>query len=169
MRNIFDRGHFQEYSIEERYFSAVEAKIRAHFHEAFWDDAMRAYRTRKGELHYAELVQALALWTGLAPEGLAEELRAKLADPGNPFTKVTLSHYIYKLDALMMEPEKYYMCVEKHIMDVWGSMVLEGATSFWETIDGGDAFSKAGSLCHGWSAVPVYFWHKYAAYRPADV
>ncbi len=150
------------------YFSAVEAEIRAPFNEAFWNDAMRAYRTRKDEPHYAELVQALALWTRLVPEGLAEELRAKLADPRNPFTKVTLSHYIYKLDALMMEPEKYYMCVEKHIMDVWGGMILEGATSFWETIDGGDAFSKAGSLCHGWSAVPVYFWHKYAAFRPAD-
>ena len=48
-----------------------------------------------------------------------------------------------------------------------GCMLALGATSFWETIDGGDAFSKAGSLCHGWSAVPVYFWHKYAAYRPA--
>lgn len=28
MRNIFDRGHFQEYSIEERYFSAVEGRSR---------------------------------------------------------------------------------------------------------------------------------------------
>ena len=87
--------------------------------------------------HFAELVQALALWTGLVPADLAGDLRAKLADPGNPFTKVTLSHYIYKLDALMMEPKKYYTCVEKHIMSVWGGMILEGATSFWETIDGG--------------------------------
>ncbi|MBR7040261.1 MAG: family 78 glycoside hydrolase catalytic domain [Clostridia bacterium] len=151
------------------YFASAEGEISAHFHETFWDDTMRAYRTRKGENHYAELVQALALWTGLVPEELAGDLRAKLADPANPFTKVTLSHYIYKLDALMMEPEKYYTCVEKHIMSVWGSMILEGATSFWETIEGGDAFSKAGSLCHGWSAVPVYFWHKYAAYRPKDI
>ena len=115
--------------------------------------------------HYAELVQSLALWNGLVPDAFAADLRARLADPENPWVKVTLSHFIYKLDALMMEPERYYDTVERHILDVWGSMVLRGATSFWETIHGGDAFSKAGSLCHGWSAIPVYFWWKYAAWR----
>ena len=150
-------------------YAAAEAAIRAHFQEAFWDEAAGAYRTRAGEAHYAELVQALALWCGLVPADKAPALRARLADPQNPWVKVTLSHYLYKLDALMMEPEKYYACVERHILDTWGGMVLSGATSFWETINGGDAFGKAGSLCHGWSAVPVYFWHKYAAFRPENL
>ena len=146
-------------------YAAAEDAIRAGFHKTFWDGGAKAYRTRAGETHFAELVQALALWTGLVPAEYAQDLRARLADPANPWVKVTLSHYLYKLDALMMEPEKYYGTVERHIMDVWGSMVLAGATSFWETSGGGDAFSKAGSLCHGWSAVPVYFWGKYAAWR----
>ena len=34
------------------------------------------------------------------------------------------------------------------------------ATAVWETKGGADAFGKAGSLCQGWSAVPVYFYHK---------
>ena len=40
-------------------------------------------------------------------------------------------------------------------------MLRQGATTFWETIDGADAFGKAGSLCHGWSAVPAYLYLKY--------
>lgn len=30
----------------------------------------------------------------------------------------------------------------------------------WETLDGASAFDSAGSLCHGWSALPVYYYHK---------
>ena len=40
-------------------------------------------------------------------------------------------------------------------------MLYNGATSFWETIDGAWAFDTAGSLCHGWSAIPVLFYYKY--------
>ena len=42
-------------------------------------------------------------------------------------------------------------------------MLDQGATSVWETIDGGFAFEKAGSLCHGWSAVPIYIYLRYGA------
>jgi hypothetical protein len=38
-------------------------------------------------------------------------------------------------------------------------MLENGATSFWETIEGEAAFDKAGSLCHGWSALPVYYYN----------
>ena len=40
-------------------------------------------------------------------------------------------------------------------------MLFNGATTFWETLEGADAFHRAGSLCHGWSAVPVYFYYAY--------
>jgi hypothetical protein len=39
-------------------------------------------------------------------------------------------------------------------------MLAEDATSFWETEDGAAAFGNAGSLCHGWSALPIYYLHK---------
>ena len=37
-------------------------------------------------------------------------------------------------------------------------MVFSGATSFWETSLGGDDFDNAGSLCHGWSSLPVLYY-----------
>ena len=30
-----------------------------------------------------------------------------------------------------------------------------------ETAAGADDFGKAGSLCHGWSAIPIYFYYRY--------
>ena len=44
---------------------------------------------------------------------------------------------------------------------LWGSMLYRNATSFWETIVGGDDFTDGGSLCHGWSAVPIYIYFTY--------
>ena len=40
-------------------------------------------------------------------------------------------------------------------------MLLTGTDTFWETEEGASAFGYAGSLCHGWSAVPVYLFGKY--------
>ena len=40
-------------------------------------------------------------------------------------------------------------------------MLYNGATSFWETIKGHADFGEAGSLCHGWSAIPIYFYQAY--------
>lgn len=45
-----------------------------------------------------------------------------------------------------------------------GKMLDAGATSFWEMKDGWKDFDGAGSLCHGWSAIPVYFYARYPEY-----
>jgi hypothetical protein len=36
--------------------------------------------------------------------------------------------------------------------------VQSGATSLWETALGGNDFGMAGSLCHGWSSLPTYYY-----------
>ena len=38
-------------------------------------------------------------------------------------------------------------------------MIASGATTCWETQYGASDFNNAGSLCHGWSALPVYYYH----------
>ena len=38
-----------------------------------------------------------------------------------------------------------------------GRMLNAGATRAWETLDGASAFDNAGSLCHGWSALPILY------------
>ena len=41
-------------------------------------------------------------------------------------------------------------------------MLENSATSFWETDEGADAFGLAGSLCHGWTAIPIRYYAEYA-------
>ena len=39
-------------------------------------------------------------------------------------------------------------------------MLDYGSDTTWETIDGACAFDNAGSLCHGWTAIPIYYFRK---------
>jgi hypothetical protein len=47
------------------------------------------------------------------------------------------------------------------IAEQWGGMLFKNATAFWETLKGGWDFDGAGSLCHGWSAIPAYIYGAY--------
>lgn len=73
----------------------------------------------------------------------------------------TLSSSIYKYDALLREGDTYWEYVKKDIEKQWGNMLFSGATTFWETAEGHADFNNAGSLCHGWSAVPIYLYATY--------
>ena len=67
----------------------------------------------------------------------------------------------YFYDALLSVGDDYKDYVIKDIEDKYGYMLSCGATTFWETIEGWHAFSSAGSLCHGWSALPIYYFDKF--------
>ncbi|MFK7692054.1 family 78 glycoside hydrolase catalytic domain [Paenibacillus sp. HJGM_3] len=145
--------------------SSIAAKVKKAIHERFWNPTESAYRTYRREVveeeHYAELTQALALCTKVCPDPLAGQVRERLSKRDNGFVPVSLSYSLFKFKALLDEPELYGKLVFDSIANDWGSMLFRGATSFWETIEGADAFGRAGSLCHGWSAIPVYFYYAY--------
>ena len=61
-----------------------------------------------------------------------------------------------------MRPEKWSRWVFERIARDWGHMLYSGATTFWETLKGAWDFDRAGSLCHGWSAIPIYLYFAYA-------
>jgi glycogen debranching enzyme len=76
-------------------------------------------------------------------------------------TDCTLSLKAIKYDALLKaDAEKYSEFVLNEIKSDYTPMLKAGATSVWETVDGAIAFGNAGSLCHGWSAAPVYYYHR---------
>ena len=65
----------------------------------------------------------------------------------------------FKYDAMIaVDREKYKDVILGDIRVKYGKMLDEGATSFWETEEGASAFANAGSLCHGWSALPIYYY-----------
>jgi hypothetical protein len=132
-------------------------RVKAAVHRAFWDGAAGVYRSFRlgGELwHTAELTQSLALCAGVCPAPLAEGLRERLRS-GDGMVEISLSHSIYKFEALLRD-QRYAPEVVEAVAAQWGGMLYKGATSFWETARGAEDFDDAGSLCHGWSAVPIY-------------
>ena len=65
-------------------------------------------------------------------------------------------------DALLTVSDKYGDFVIDDIKMKYGRMLEHGASTFWETEKGWEDFGGAGSLCHGWSAIPVYYLSKLA-------
>ncbi len=136
-------------------------KIRKHFHSMFWDSSRNSYRTYVGDgaiKHFSELTQSLAILARACPDDRMPELRALLASNDNGLVRTTLSQSIYKFEALLTDKPNYGKWVFNSISKDWGHMLSCGATSFWETLKGSSDFNNAGSLCHGWSAIPVYFY-----------
>ncbi len=95
----------------------------------------------------------LAMLAGLGDRAFADKLIAER----DTLTDNTLSMNYYLYDALLSIDGSYKDYILKDIEDKYSYMLENGATTFWETIDGWHAFSDAGSLCHGWSALPAYY------------
>ena len=104
---------------------------------------------------YTALGNALAILTGLTTEEesrhIAEALRRGELSP------CTLSMKGFVYDALLAVDEGYRADVKADIHRTFLPMLAAGATTVWEVADGAAAFDNAGSLCHGWSAMPVLY------------
>lgn len=80
------------------------------------------------------------------------------ADTGVTVIPTTLSMYAFRFDSLLREDrEKYAPVVIAQIEKDYLRMLRCGATSFWETLLGEQDFDNVGSLCHGWTALPIYY------------
>lgn len=162
-------GHLgkQEYALQ---LEALQEAVRSACHTRFWNEEDSCYRTyapfqegqyRAEKQPCAELVQALAVLTGVAGPEERARLLPQLAQGNEGWTPCTLSMIRFKYEALLTQQAQYLPLVFADIANIWGHMLFSGATSFWETADGAAAFDGAGSLCHGWSAMPVYFYYAY--------
>jgi hypothetical protein len=143
----------------------VAGTIRKSFHRMFWSDSRQIYLNYAGgpseNVYDSEVTQALAVCAGVCPGTIAELLRQKIASDNNGLEKTTLSYSMYKFSALLEKPERYATVAFGKIAEDWGSMLFNRATSFWETVEGSRGFDNSGSTCHGWSAVPSYFYQAY--------
>ena len=74
----------------------------------------------------------------------------------------TYSSLPVKYEAIIRADGNADYCVED-ICRQFGGMLLQGATSYWETALGEADFDDAGSLCHGWSSVACHIFTKYLA------
>lgn len=142
------------------YYKKLYININKAINKEFYDKETNLYITKKGKKNYSELGNCLVVICGAAEKTAINNIAKKLIKQNNNMTKLTLSMMCFKYDALLIaNKEKYKDYVLEDIDKVYGYMLEQGATSFWETLKGDSDFDNAGSLCHGWSAMPVYYYN----------
>lgn len=136
--------------------------IRARFYRE--DTGLFASFDQRAQNKYSVLTNALCLLCGAA-EGVDKTNLLKIlaangpADTGLCVIPNTLSMNSFRFDALLREDRERYAPVILNELDRdYLHMLRHGATTFWETILGAEDFHEAGSLCHGWSALPIYYY-----------
>ena len=144
-----------------RRWREAAAGLRTRVRERFWNGRAQRLETYLGEgagtgrAH--ELVQALAILADVVPGDALESVARKLSGRSD-WVETTLSQSLHKYEALCKVGPEYGRLALRAMDAQWGRMLDAGATSFWEMKDGWKDFDGAGSLCHGWSAVPVHFY-----------
>lgn len=138
-------------------YRAEAALVRKKAHDAFYctqNGLFYSYCVNGRGEGMSEYCQVFALYAGIA-EKKEEKAVLDVLMSDNALTPLTLNNYIFKYEVLLQR-NGYERFVCEDVRRVWGYMLEQGATTFWETIKGEADFCGAGSLCHGWSAVPVY-------------
>ncbi len=131
--------------------------VKNAINKEFYDKTTGLYRFAQNGGYY-ELINSYAILTGVANKHRAKNICKKIVKKSE-MCPCTLSMLAFKYDALLKVSKKYNGYVLKEIDKNYSYMLENGATSFWETIKGADDFGGAGSLCHGWSALPVYYYN----------
>lgn len=138
-------------------FDGLSVTIRSAARRAFFDSERRLFFIHEKSEQPTELANSLAVITEIADKADAEYICEKLAN--GELVPCSLSMRTFKYDAMLMTDKNAYATVVlDEIRKTYSHMLREGATSVWETADGAAAFDNAGSLCHGWSAIPVYYY-----------
>ena len=134
-------------------FDADTERIKKAITDQLFDEKTGLFAVSlKEKDKYSQLGNAFALLIGLGNEKTLAAVKKS-----DSLIPATLSMLPFVYDALIKCDPTGNDFVISDIREKYGYMLSCGATSFWETIEGERAFSKAGSLCHGWSAIPIYY------------
>lgn len=147
--------------IEEKPVYHDLTRMRRAICETFFDSRRGVFYSAVGDGRLHELTQALAICAGVTQD------RKLLRKEG--LIPATLSTLFFKYEALLSDENADRDAVLEEMLTIWGKMLLTGTDTLWEVTEGAAAFDNAGSLCHGWSAVPVYFLYRYyLGYEPTS-
>ena len=143
---------FEKLTGEKKDNSVLKSAIKANF----YNEEKGFYKLHlTGEEQYSRLGNSFACLIGLEGKEFAEKL---LSDE---LIEVSLSMRAFYYDALLEADESYKDYILADIKRLYKKMLDAGATTFWETELGWKDFAEAGSLCHGWSALPAYYLTKF--------
>ena len=143
---------------EEFIFKGLTDKIRECIRRDFLTED-KLFTMHKGQKEYTVLAHSLALLANAVNDDEKEFICDKIAN--GELIDCSLSMKLLEYEALLsVNTEKYKDFVLSEIRANYKKMLDAGSDTVWETIQGESDFLNAGSLCHGWSAVPVYIFHR---------
>lgn len=132
--------------------------LNAKITEIFCNPANGLYYDLADYSTYSQLGNSLAILCGATTEASSERICERLLNDTN-MTPISLSMQCFKYDAwLATDKEKYAPIILEDIEHIYTPMIEFGSTTVWETDLGESDFANAGSLCHGWSALPIYYY-----------
>lgn len=150
---------------EGKAYREAAARVRRAIGDTFYNEEVCLFESfgARERGSYSVLTNSLCLLCGAAEGKDKEKLLALLASNGKmseiETVPDTLAMTAFRYDALLKEDkERFRPVILSEIDSVYGGMLERGATTFFETIRGEADFSGAGSLCHGWSALPIYYY-----------
>ncbi len=143
----------------EHSYGAVAEKLNVSIRRVFYDKERSLFRDRNEKITYSVLGNAIAILCGACKKEDADSLCEKLWTDAS-LTPVSLSMKCFFYDAsLLVDREKYRAFIFDDIEKYYRPMIEYGVGTVWETEVGESDFHRAGSLCHGWSALPIYYYH----------
>ncbi len=140
--------------------------------QGFWNEKTSLYAATmncNGEFtgDY-ESVQALMLYHGLVPDSRASALIADILE-GGKFIQMMPGSLFYLAEALFKYDVDARIGGWNLVMDRLQPMLESKAGTLWEMCEGSDAFNRAGSLCHGWTAIHAWLCHAWVlGIRPLE-
>ncbi len=139
----------------ETRFRRLAAAIAAGF--ALADGSLASYRRYGVPVLRHSWTQALA--AAVLPVTETERNTLFEASSAPAVRPATLSSTLELVEGFMAGSPEARAAVSACLRARWTPMLFQGATSFRETAVGAADFDGAGSMCHGWSALPAYFAH----------
>ncbi|MBR2971775.1 MAG: family 78 glycoside hydrolase catalytic domain [Clostridia bacterium] len=138
---------------------ATKSALNTAIHGYFYRPDAALYETRKDSAHFAKLTNALCILAGVADGNLAVQIADRLTTD-EALIDASLSMRAFLYDALIeVDRVKYSAYILSDIERIYAPMLKTGNNTVWETELGEADFDSAGSLCHGWSSIPIYYYN----------
>lgn len=138
-------------------YTALAREIRENSAKLFYDG--ETVWNREDRETVSELGASLAILSDIVTGDDAVRLARRLVN--GDFTHISLSMNCFKYDALLRISEDHKEWILQDIERIYVPMLEGGTGTVWETEEGQSDFANAGSLCHGWSAMPVYYYYRF--------
>lgn len=131
--------------------------LRKAIFQTWYDPSRGCMLTYEGSDQTHEITQILALYNRCIPE--PEDQKVVEGILNREHIKISFSSNRYYYAVLQRYGKATREFLAEQLRKDYGKMALENSSTMWETDLGEADFLKAGSLCHGWSALPVWFFY----------